>query len=130
MQNTSTQRRPFGIGIIALLLFIQAIYEIVVGPFIFIGTYLAHPFTGLVVGWMPLVVAVLILILAWALWTLKRWAYWALLIVELVNIALHLLGYTLTHSILTLWGGGVLSIIVVIYLLVDGNVRRAFRIGV
>ena len=130
MQNPSTQRRPFGIGIIALLLFIQAIYEIVVGPFTFIGTYLANPFTGLVVSWMPLVVAVLLLILAWALWTLKRWAYWALLIVEIVNIVLHFLGYTLTHSILALWGGGILSVVVVIYLLVDGNVRRAFRTGV
>jgi uncharacterized membrane protein (DUF2068 family) len=130
MQNASTQRRPFGIGIIALILFIQAIYEIVVGPFTFIGTNLAHPFTGLVVGWMPLVVAVLLLILAWALWTLKRWAYWALLIVEIVNIVLHFFGYTLTHSIFAIMGGGILSIIVVIYLLVDGNVRRAFRTGI
>ena len=130
MQNTSTQRRPFGIGIIALLLFIQAILEIEVGPFTFIGTYLAQPFTGLVVSWLPLVVAVLLLILAWALWTLKPWAYWALLIVEIVNIVLHFLGYTLTHSILAIMGGGILSIIVVIYLLVDGNVRRAFRTGI
>ncbi len=129
MQNTSSPGLPFGIGIIALLLFIQAIYELVVGPFTFIGTNLAHPFTGLVVGWIPLVVAVLLLILAWALWTLKPWVYRAFLPVEIVNIVLHFLGYTLIHSIFAIMGGGLLSIIVVIYLLVDGKVRRTFRTG-
>ncbi len=129
MQNTSSPGLPFGIGIITLLLFIQAIYELVVGPFTFIGTNLAHPFTGLVVGWISLVVAVLLLILAWALWTLKPWVYWAFLLVEIVNNVLHFLGYTLIHSIFAIMGGGLLSIIVVIYLLVDGNVRRTFRTG-
>ncbi len=111
-------------------MFIQAIFEIIVGSITFIGTTLASPLAGLLVGWIPLVVAILLLILAWGLWTLKPWAYWVTLIVEIVNIVLHFLGYAQTHSIFAILSGGIISIIVVIYLLVDGNVRRAFRTGI
>jgi len=129
MQNKSTAMRPLGIGIIAILLFMQAIFELVVGSFTFIGSTLS-PVARLTAGWLPLVVVILLLILAWALWTLKQWAYWATLIVEIVNIVLHYLGYVETHTIFAIMSGGIISIIVVIYLLVDGNVRRAFRTGI
>ncbi len=106
----------------------QVIFEIAVGTFTFVGTTLS-PSARVLAGWTPLVVAILLLILAWALLTLKPWAYWALLIVEIVNILLHFLGYEQTYSFFAILSGGILSIIVVIYLLVDGNVRRAFRTG-
>lgn len=127
MQNIS--RRPFGVSIIALLLFMQAIFEIVVGTFTFIGPSQESLLARLIAGWIPLVVAILLLLLGWALWTLKPWAYWVTLIVEMVNIVLHYLGYVQTHSIFAIMSGGIISVIVVIYLLVDGNVRRAFRTG-
>ena len=57
-------------------------------------------------------------------------AYWATLILEIVNIVLHFLGYNQTHSLFAIISGGIISIIIVIYLLVDGNVRRAFRTGI
>ncbi|HXL37636.1 MAG TPA: hypothetical protein VN954_10595, partial [Ktedonobacteraceae bacterium] len=88
-----------------------------------------NPLAGLLVGWIPLIVGVLLFILAWGLWTLRPWAYWATLILEIVNIVLHFLGYGQTHSILAIISGGIISIIIVIYLLVDRNVRRAFRVG-
>ena len=125
---TSTMRkRPLGITIISILLFIQAIFEIVVGFFALFAMTLANPLAGLLVGWIPLLMGVLLFILAWGLWTIKPWAYWATLIVEIVNIVLHFLGYNQTHSIFAILSGGIISIIIVIYLLVDGNVRRAFR---
>ncbi len=131
MQNLSTTpRRPLGITIISILLFIQAIFEIIVGIIAFVGTTLASPLAGLLVGWIPLAIGVLLFILAWGLWTLKPWAYWATLIVEIVSIVTHFLGYGQTHSILAIISGGIISIIIVIYLLVDGNVRRAFRTGI
>jgi hypothetical protein len=130
MQNVSTTRRPLGITIIAILMFIQAIFEIVVGIFAFFGNIIRNPLSGLLVGWIPLAVGVLVLILAWGLWTLRPWAYWATLILEIVNIVLHFLGYNQTHSIFAIISGGIISIIIVIYLLVDGNVRRAFRTGI
>jgi hypothetical protein len=130
MQNVSTTRRPLGITIIAILMFIQAIFEIVVGIFSFFGNIIKNPLSGLLVGWIPLAVGVLIFILAWGLWTLKPWAYWVTLIFEIVNIVLHFLGYNQTHSLFAIISGGIISIIIVIYLLVDGNVRRAFRTGI
>ena len=129
MQNISTARRPLGITIIAILLFIQAIVEIVGGIFSILGNIIHNPLSGLLVGWVPLAIGVLVLILAWGLWTLKPWAYWATLILEIVNIVLHLLGYSQTHSIFAIISGGIISIIIVIYLLVDRNVRNAFRTG-
>ncbi len=130
MQNVSTARRPLGITIIAILLFIQAIVEIVGGFFSFFGSLIHDPLSGLLLGWIPLVVGVLLFILAWGLWTLRPWAYWATLILEIVNIVLHFFGLTQTHSLFAVISGGIISIIIVIYLLVDGNVRRAFRTGI
>src|SRR5215831_12382440 len=125
MQNVSTAKRPLGITIISILMFIQAIFEIIVGFFSFFGSIIHNPLSGLLVGWIPLLVGVLLFVLAWGLWTLKPWAYWATLILEIVNIVLHFLGYGQTHSIFAIISGGIISIIIVIYLLVDGNVRRA-----
>jgi uncharacterized membrane protein (DUF2068 family) len=130
MQNVSITKRPLGITIIAILMFIQAIFEIVVGIFSFFGNIISNPLSGLLVGWIPLAVGVLIFILAWGLWTLRPWAYWATLILEIVNIVLHFLGYNQTHSVFAIISGGIISIIIVIYLLVDRNVRRAFRTGI
>ena len=131
MQNvTTTRRRPLGISIIAILLFIQAIFEIVGGIFSFLGRLITNPLAGLLVGWIPLAIGVLLLILAWGLWTLKPWAYWVTLVLEIVNIVLHFLGYQQTHSLFAIISGGIISIIVVIYLLVDRNVRTAFQTGI
>ncbi len=129
MQNVTTTRtrRPLGISIIAILLFIQAVFEIVVGIFSFLGRFITNPLAGLLVGWIPLALGVLLFILAWGLWTLKPWAYWVTLVLEIVNIVLHFLGYQQTHSLFAVISGGIISIIVVIYLLVDRNVRRAFQ---
>ena len=124
------RRRQFGITIIAILLFIQAVYEIVFGIFSFFGHIITNPLSGLLVGWIPLAIGVLLFILAWGLWTLKPWAYWVTLVLEIVNIILHFLGYGQTHSILAIISGGIISIIIVIYLLVDRNVRRAFQTSV
>lgn len=129
MQNVTTARRPLGITIIAILLFIQAIFQIVLGIFSFFGHLIRNPLAGLLVGWFPLVIGILLLILAQGLWTLKPWAYWATLVLEIVNIVLHFFGYQQSHSIFAIISGGIISIIVVIYLLVDRNVRRAFQIG-
>ena len=130
MQNVTTARRPLGITIISILLFIQAIFEIVGGFFAFFGSVIHNPLSGLLVGWVPLAIGVLVFILAWGLWTLKPWAYWATLILEIVNIVLHLFGFSQTHSLFAIVSGGIISIIIVIYLLVDRNVRSAFRTGI
>ena len=133
MQNVSTARRPFGITILAILMFISAVIEIIGGLTSVIGNTPTGTASDVLLGWFPLVLGVITLILAWGLWTIKPWAYWGTLVVEIVNILIHFFGFLglpKTHSALAVISGGVISIIIVIYLLVDGNVRRAFRTGI
>jgi hypothetical protein len=132
MQNVSTTRRPLGITIIAILLFISAVIEIIGGISSVIGTTHLGTTSEVLLGWFPLVIGVIALVLAWGLWTLKPWAYWGTLLVEIVNILIHFFGFLglpRTHSALAVISGGIVSIIIVIYLLVDRNVRRAFQTG-
>ena len=132
MQNVSTARRPFGITFLAILMFISAVIEIIGGLTSVIGNTPTGTASDVLLGWFPLVLGVITLILAWGLWTIKPWAYWGTLVVEIVNILIHFFGFLglpKTHSALAVISGGVISIIIVIYLLVDRNVRRAFQAG-
>jgi hypothetical protein len=133
MQNVSTARRPFGITILAILMFISAVIEIIGGLTSVIGNTPTGTASDVLLGWFPLVLGVVTLILAWGLWTLKLWAYWGTLVVEILNILIHFFGFLglpKTHSALAVISGGVISIIIVIYLLIDRNVRRAFQAGI
>ena len=126
------RRRPLGITIIAILLFISAVIEIIGGISSVIGSTPTGTTSDVLLGWFPLVLGVIELVLAWGLWTLKPWAYWGTLVVEILIILNHffgLLGLPRTHSALAIISGGIVSIIIVIYLLVDRNVRRAFQTG-
>jgi len=132
MQNVSTARRPFGITILAILMFISAVIEIIGGLTSVIGNTPTGTASDVLLGWFPLVLGVITLILAWGLWTIKPWAYWGTLVVEIVNILIHFFGFLglpKTHSALAVVSGGIISIIIVIYLLVDRHVRRAFQVG-
>jgi uncharacterized membrane protein (DUF2068 family) len=115
----TTRMRPLGVTIIAILLGIQAIVQIIFGLIVFFTITALAPVAGLFVGWIPL---------AYGLWTLKSWAYWTTLVLEGLNILLNLfqLGQP-NHSIFGILSGGLLSIIIVIYMLADRNVREAFR---
>ena len=127
------RKRPLGITIIAILLFISAVIEIIGGISSVRGTTPTGTVSDVLLGWFPLVIGVIALVLAWGLWTLKPWAYWGTLVVEIINILIHFFGFfglPRTHSALAVISGGIVSIIIVIYLLVDRNVRRAFQTGV
>ena len=98
------------------------------GLIVFFTTTALSSWAGLVVGWIPLAVGILLFVLAWGLWRLASWAYITTLILEVLNILLNLfeLGQP-NHSIFGILSGGLLSVIIVIYLLVDRHVREAFR---
>jgi len=82
--------------------------------------------TGLVSG-------VLYLFFAWALWTLKRWAYWATLLIEFLNI---IAGGLLLTGPKALYAPGVgqiaLSLIIAFFVLacflISSKVREAFAV--
>ncbi|HVB72045.1 MAG TPA: DUF2127 domain-containing protein [Ktedonobacteraceae bacterium] len=117
--------RPLGVTIISILLGIQAVLLIVVG----LTAVLAGGVSGtgflFFVGWIPLVIGILSLILAWGLWNLRPWAFWTAVILEALSIINHIFGLGNNGSRGT--GGLIISVIILLYLLLDSNVRRAFR---
>jgi hypothetical protein len=65
--------------------------------------------------------------LAWGLWTLRPWAYWTTIIVEVIRVILGLyvvliLQKAIISGILSL----IIPIIILVYLVADRNVRAAF----
>jgi hypothetical protein len=124
------RKRPLGITIIAILLFISAVIEILGGITSVIGAPPTRTISDVLLGWFPLILGIIELVLAWGLWTLKPWAYWGTLVVEILIILNHFFGFLSlprTHSALAVISGGIVSIIIVIYLLADRDVRQAFR---
>ncbi len=135
--------RPLGVTIIAVLLGIEAILEILAGILILVGIFavgraiVGHGHTttghvvdtlGIILAILPLVVGVLTFIFAAGLWLLKRWAFWLTVIIEVISLLRHLLEFTQpTHSPTALIiGGMIIPIVVLLYFLVDPNVRAAF----
>ena len=108
--------RPLGVTIIAILVAIGGILEIIGGILL-----LSSPFFGL----FTIILGVLALILAWGLWTLQSWAFWATIILEVISAIENLV------SLIRGNGGSVIGLIVAVviiaYMLYDRNVRAAFR---
>jgi len=82
--------------------------------------------TGLVSG-------VLYLFFAWALWTLKRWAFWATLLIELLNIIAGVLLLTRPKALYSAGAGQIaLSLIMAFFVLacflISSKVREAFAV--
>ena len=119
------RNRPIGVTIIALLLGIQAIFGICIGVVTMIGGL------GSTLSFLGIIATVLGLIelfFAWGLWTLRRWAFWATVIIELlslVNSALSL--FQPRANVGVIIGYMILPIVILLYFLVDSNVRAAFR---
>jgi hypothetical protein len=121
--------RPFGITIIALVMGFLAILSLCgsltnlgLSPFrIFDGQMFAQGF-GSIVG---LILALGSLLVAWGLWTLQPWAFWATVVIEVLNLLNG--GWALSSGIgALLCSVNVIYLGLLLYLLVDKDVRRAF----
>jgi hypothetical protein len=130
------QGRPVGVTIIAILTIIAGLIAIIGGILGFvglgiIGEHFPRVFTAIVT--IGLVIAILsgiaALIVGWGLWTLKSWAFWTLVVVEVITILDHLFDWFVAHhiSIGSLIIDVALPVIILVYLFVDRNVRAAFR---
>jgi uncharacterized membrane protein (DUF2068 family) len=142
MENVMARHRPLGVSIISIILAIQGIFELVLGIFAILAIFAAghaisgsgHTTTGTVVdvlggtlGGISLVIGILTLIFAIGLWTLKRWAFWLTVIIEFISLVRHALEFT--HPNPAVGGivvGMIIPVVVLLYFLVDGNVRAAF----
>src|SRR5258708_5592984 len=124
MQNVGTTRRPLGITIISILLFISAVIGIIGGLSSVIGNRPTGTVSDVLLGWFPLVLGIIALVLAWGLWTLKPWAYWGTLVVEIVNILVHFFGFLglpRTHSALAIISGGRVFFLLLFFHPVEGH---------
>ena len=122
MQNITGRSRPLGITIIAIILGIQGVLSIIAGILLLAGSGGAYAVPAII----ALVLGVLYLIVAWGLWTLQPWAFWTTVVLEVITLINGIIALT-QHSV----GSGllniVLSLIILIYLFADRNVRAAFR---
>ena len=136
-------RRPLGVTIIATLLGIEGILELLAGILILVGIFAvghvinSHGHTttarvvdtvGIILAIIPLVVGLLTFIFAVGLWLLKRWAFWLTVIIEVISLIRHTLEFTQpSHSPTGLIVAEmIIPALILLYFLVDPNVRRAF----
>ena len=117
--QTLGRSRPLGITIIAIIVAIYGVLSIIAG----IGLLSAGVTAP---GIISLILGVLQLILAWGLWTLQRWAFWATVILEVLALLNGIFAFT-QHNTGAGIGAIVIALIVLIYLFADRNVRAAFR---
>ena len=129
------RRRPLGVTIIAVLDIIVGLIALIGGILGFLGLGLAGgrlPTVIDAIGSVVLVIAIILglvaLFVGWGLWTLRPWAFWTTVVLEILTIVDHLFGW-LAHRLSTasLIADILIPVIIVVYLLADRNVREAFR---
>ena len=110
-------RRPLGVTVIAILVAIGAVFEII-GGLLLLAVFAP-------IGIFALIIGVISLFVAWGLWTLKPWAFWLVVIVEVIHLVQAIL--SLTRGQGGSVGDLIFPIIILLYLFLDRNVRAAFR---
>lgn len=123
---TTTHVRPLGATIIAILLVIQAILELfgVVAALTAFGSGAG----GISIALIDLALAILSLVLVYGLWALKRWAFWAVVVIEVLSIAQHMFALTQPHAnVASLIIRMIIPIAILIYFLADRRIRAAYR---
>lgn len=139
------RRRPTGVTIVATLLAIQVAIGLIIGIITVILTLsgshalVAHGHTavattlnilGIGLGGFLIVASLIELFFIWGLWTLQRWAFWATVIILALTLisrvsALLQPDYDLVRVI----AGMIIPVFILLYFVVDPDVRSAFRIG-
>jgi hypothetical protein len=126
-QDLMRPQRPIGVTIIAIIMFIQGILLLIGGILAFFGIFV--PGVGgvfAIVGIITILLGLFILYFASSLWTLRPWAFWATVIIEVINVVFGLIALFSGRELVNIFGL-ILSAIILIYFLADSNVRAAFR---
>ena len=119
--------------VIAIFELIQGIILTIAGIFGIVGLVVVffNPHQGgqlLLHGGINFVLGILCLILAFGLFALARWAYWAVVIVTIIDLINS--GSQLWLSNFEAWGHWIpiaISLAILLYFLLDRRVRAAFR---
>ena len=131
---TMTRNRPIGVSIIAVLVALGGIITLIAAIYWFFGLglfgfHLPGSLRGYAIlyGTVAALIGLLQLYFAWGLWTLKRWAFWATVILEILNIAGLLTSWMQRYSSVGfLLFSLVIPVIILVYFLADRKVRQAF----
>ncbi len=139
------RRRPLGVTILSILIGIEGLGALLIG-ILAIGAlstigarFGAHGHAGLssaffIIGWilgiLPLVIGIIILAVAVGLFLLKSWAFWITIVASAIFLLRQIYELFQPRDSYTLIIIGlIIPVIVLLYLLLDPNVRRAFHIG-
>ena len=131
--ETVNRPRPLGITIIAIILGISAVLGLIAIVLGLVALGAAHlggalATAAIVALIIAAVFALLELLLAWGLWTLKPWAFWATAVIEAIRLLDALYALFFQHvAIGTAILGLIIPLIILIYLFADRNVRAAFH---
>ena len=128
----------------SILLGIQGLIELIGGVLLIVAAnsisrrVLSHGHTiiskfidvfGIGFGVVGIIVGLLTLFLVFGLWTLQRWAYWTVIIIEglsLLRSVFELIRHT--GSTFGVIAGMIIPAIIFFYFLLSPNVRNAFRL--
>jgi len=115
--------KPTGVLILAILQLISALSWLALGALAFMAGAMLLPLFGMLLAFFPLIIGIIGLILFYGLWSLKGWAWFWTLIINLLGVILGLLGnLTDIVNLLSL----AISAIIVIYLLLPST-RAYFK---
>jgi len=115
--------KPTGVLILAILQLISALSWLALGALAFMAGAMLLPLFGMLLAFFPLIIGIIGLILFYGLWSLKGWAWFWTLIINLLGVILGLLGNLADiMNLLSL----AISAIIVIYLLLPST-RAYFK---
>jgi hypothetical protein len=131
--SQAPRRRPFGVILMSIFLFLQGLFMMLSGIFGLLGLVvlifdLSKGGALLTHGFISFCLGILAIIFSIGLLLLKRWAFWGTVFVAIFNLiqAVVILFQTNFGS----WGQlfvVAFSVIILLYFLLDAQVRAAFR---
>ncbi len=114
--------RPLGVTIICILSWIGAIALIALGALMVLGGLLFAPVLA-VVGAVFLIIGIVSFLVTFALWNLKMWAWWIIVILNIISIVSGI-GSAVAYADFSPIMGIIIPVIIVIYL---WTVKEHFR---
>ncbi len=121
MKNTGESGKPTGVIALVILQLLAAIVVLLFGVPQFMTLLAATPpLPFLLMGTLPLIVGFIGLLLIYGLWTLKKWAWFGAIIVNIIAILIYIVNPILFIIQISI------SVIIVVYAFTPG-VKAHFR---
>ncbi|QBD76520.1 hypothetical protein EPA93_11075 [Ktedonosporobacter rubrisoli] len=130
-------KRPLGITIVAILMIVQGIASIIFSLiFLLQSAQAMYAFYGngegvlsnALLGCIFVIIGVVSFFVAWGLWKLQFWAYWATIGLEIIGFLAGIAEIATSSTPLwTIIGDVILTAAILIYFFVDANVRATLQ---